>query len=166
MKNIIWLIVGFVIALLSCLSLIFSWPRIASELLILWLCLCLVSLIIECSLRSFRKKPGRQLIELPDRTWALLLIVFFLSANISSFANLYIKSEGIACQIGCTTPILEDVDDAIYYSVVTLTTLGYGDFVPYNKEARRYVVYQLVSGVLLLLFLFPIVASRLSELDS
>ncbi len=47
--------------------------------------------------------------------------------------------------------------DLLYYSFVTLTTLGFGDIVPTTSMARHFTVAEAVCGVLYL----PIVISRL-----
>lgn len=45
-------------------------------------------------------------------------------------------------------------DEALYFSVVTLTTVGYGDVTPVAGVARMVVAIQTLAGVLLLLFGF------------
>lgn len=44
--------------------------------------------------------------------------------------------------------------EALYFSIVTLSTVGYGDIVPITYAARIVVALQIVSGILLLLFGF------------
>ncbi len=44
--------------------------------------------------------------------------------------------------------------EALYFSIVTLSTVGYGDIVPLSYPARIVVSLQIVSGILLLLFGF------------
>jgi len=44
--------------------------------------------------------------------------------------------------------------DALYYSVATITTLGFGDIAPASMLARAITAIEVVSGVLLLLFGF------------
>lgn len=44
--------------------------------------------------------------------------------------------------------------DALYYSVSTITTLGYGDIVPASLLVRALSGLEVVSGVLMLLFGF------------
>jgi len=44
--------------------------------------------------------------------------------------------------------------DALYFSVITLSTIGYGDIVPVAPMARVLASIQSVAGMLLLLFGF------------
>lgn len=43
-----------------------------------------------------------------------------------------------------------EVVDALYYSVVTITTLGYGDLTPMSSFAKFLSVYEVLSGVVML----------------
>ncbi len=45
---------------------------------------------------------------------------------------------------------LVSILNSIYYSVVTITTIGYGEYFPTNVISRIYVVLQIVSGMFLL----------------
>jgi len=56
-----------------------------------------------------------------------------------------------------TSPI-----SSLYYSVVTMTTLGYGDYVPGDELTRVLVMTQLFSAVLFLMFLIPALISLFS----
>lgn len=40
--------------------------------------------------------------------------------------------------------------ESIYFSVVTLTTLGYGDFLPQNWLSQLFVIYEVLVGILLI----------------
>jgi hypothetical protein len=162
MKNLTHMIIGGVFSSLGIVSLLYEWREIYALLLYAAFIFYLGILIACCAIKS---RHNKEIFPLPDRTWALLLILLMLSGNISNFGNLYIQSKEVKEQVAKEKPLLEEASDAIYFSTVTITTLGYGDFVPVGSKARRYVVLQLVSGVLLLLFIFPIVASRLSDLD-
>ena len=44
--------------------------------------------------------------------------------------------------------------DALYYSVATITTLGFGDIAPTSPLVRAMTALEVVSGVLMLLFGF------------
>lgn len=51
-------------------------------------------------------------------------------------------------------PATISFSQALYFSVITLSTVGYGDVVPLSDSVRVIVSIQIVSGVLLLLFGF------------
>ena len=46
--------------------------------------------------------------------------------------------------------IVHDPEISVYFSVMTLTTVGYGDFVPANYMSRTFAAIQAVSGFFLL----------------
>ena len=45
---------------------------------------------------------------------------------------------------------MHGIGDALYFSVVTMATVGYGDIVPVGHAARLLSVLEILSGVLLL----------------
>jgi voltage-gated potassium channel Kch len=44
--------------------------------------------------------------------------------------------------------------DAIYFSIVTLTTVGYGDLSPTRPESKLLSIFFIINGVVVLLSLF------------
>ena len=52
------------------------------------------------------------------------------------------------------TPYQIDFSDGLYFSIVTLSTLGYGDIAPASDLVRALTAIEIVGGVLLLLFGF------------
>jgi voltage-gated potassium channel len=55
---------------------------------------------------------------------------------------------------------IKDAIDALYYSGVTVTTLGYGDFSPTQWYTRLLSIYQVLCGFSLLLVSFTIYTNR------
>jgi hypothetical protein len=53
--------------------------------------------------------------------------------------------------------------DALYYSVATITTLGFGDIVPVSHLARAITAIEVVSGILMLLFGFSEIMRSASD---
>jgi len=106
---------------------------------------------------------------LPHLPSALFMVPALFLVLVMSFAELYaangtiqrMKLDNRIEKIGPQS----DRWDATYFSLVTITTLGYGDFVPQETSGRKIVIGELLSGVLLLLFAIPVVGSRLASFD-
>ena len=47
--------------------------------------------------------------------------------------------------------------DSIYFVVITLTTIGYGDFSPTLPITKIFAIFYSINGVIMLLFLFDLV---------
>ena len=56
-----------------------------------------------------------------------------------------------------------NIIDFIYYSVVTVSTLGYGDIVPISKAVKLTVVAELIYGMWFLVTIIPIAVSLQAE---
>ncbi|RYJ03901.1 MAG: potassium channel protein [Acetobacteraceae bacterium] len=80
--------------------------------------------------------------------WALLTVVFgclYRIADGLSSAPLFTSTHG---------PIRVDFSDALHFSVVTLSTVGYGDILPSDDGIRLLASIQMLLAQLLLLFGF------------
>jgi hypothetical protein len=44
--------------------------------------------------------------------------------------------------------------DALYFSVITLATIGYGDFTPTTPIAKVFTMFYAINGIVILLALF------------
>jgi voltage-gated potassium channel Kch len=174
---------------LGVLSWLFGWNGYVSAFAVLLCNSYLVSVLVEASLRAEQEreflggvpqpKPAC-FMEFPSRAWTLLQVQFLLVAAIVGFANMYIKNGDVRYQAAATiveradhkadgsTPGVEsarliDRIDALYYSAVTLSTVGYGDFVAASRAARLLVIWQLGTGMLMLLGVFPLIVGRISD---
>jgi voltage-gated potassium channel len=58
------------------------------------------------------------------------------------------------------TKPLSSIWDAIYFSGVTITTLGYGDYSPINAIPKLLTVYEVLCGFILLVVSFAIYTGR------
>ncbi len=88
------------------------------------------------------------------------LIVFLMIGAV--FATLYALVDHHAARPAFSVAGAETrltLPDAVYFSFVTLSTIGYGDITPVNALARFLVLAEIVFGVVLLLFAFSEIAS-------
>ena len=81
---------------------------------------------------------------------ALLSLIFVLSM---SYWTLSARSEG------CMKEPLTKVD-ALYFTLTTLTTTGFGDIQPWTQVCRGLVSEQLVAGFIVITFIIGILVSR------
>jgi voltage-gated potassium channel Kch len=98
-----------------------------------------------------------------QRTRVLRLVTSF--ANMTSSAAVCALLEAdVSLTAGLQKPhIVTEKVEALYFSMVTMTTLGYGDVSPATRDARILVICQLASGLGLLILLFPLVMSRFAD---
>ncbi len=67
-----------------------------------------------------------------------ILMIFFITSGIFYHVENEINSN------------LNTFGDAFYFSVVTLTTVGFGDIVPVSESGRRIVILMIISGIILI----------------
>ncbi|GMR16622.1 MAG: hypothetical protein BMS9Abin31_0977 [Gammaproteobacteria bacterium] len=183
----IHILMGGVLAAISLLALYFRWSGLVSGLVVILINIYLVAMLYEAFHRSAaeRKIKNNVLLEkpayffsFPSRPWTGLLILFIVSTSISGFANMYIDSGDIAylgpvveisgssveSKVIIPQPsIMRNQIDALYFSLVTMITLGYGDFLPVSTVARMLVMWQLATGGLLVIGIFPLIISRAAD---
>jgi hypothetical protein len=181
---------GFAVAALAACAWSFGWNSRLSALAVILCNLYLVSILIEASFRAqqerkvldgvLQPKPDR-FMSFPGQTWSLVQVQFVLIVAILGFANMYTQSGDIryqgpaarveqpdakvpgAAQPNVRFPPSVDRLDALYFSAVTFTTLGYGDFAPASSRARLLVLWELATGMLTLLGVFPLIVGRISD---
>jgi preprotein translocase subunit SecG len=78
-----------------------------------------------------------------------------------AFAVMYRASSSVA-QNNDLNPLLLTPRLALYFSLVTMTTVGYGDYVPAGHVGRTLAALQLTTVVLFLVFLLPALVSAFS----
>lgn len=81
------------------------------------------------------------------RSWNRSLILLFIIylTLIVAFAVLYLQTQSV----GADKVALTDWGQAIYFSLVTITTLGYGDYTPLNSTGEWLVVAETMLGFVL-----------------
>lgn len=85
-------------------------------------------------------------------------IIFFFFFIIILFGLTFYHLDSIGVDINLFNKKL-DRFDAIYFSLVTITTLGYGDILPMNIYAKLLVMFELVIGMWFLITTIPIAIS-------
>jgi hypothetical protein len=83
----------------------------------------------------------------------ILLFVNYLQI-VAGFAYLYLHTAKVV-RSGCSNAITS-AGDALYFSVVTITTLGFGDMTPFSSWAKFLVTAEVLTG---LVFLVLVVAT-------
>jgi voltage-gated potassium channel Kch len=92
-----------------------------------------------------------------------LLALQLLNASavfILEYATLYWSDS--ARPHACMNVALTKID-SIYFTVTTLTTVGYGDIVPVSESCRVIVSSQMILGVVFLVVILSLFISRISE---
>lgn len=122
-------------------------------------------------------------LQFPDRHVGLLQIVFLFFIVITSYASMYLASGGVVhntkdvvclelpydyCTSNpgdscCAEPVVDTKTKAVYFSIVTLSTLGYGDFAPASEMARTIVVWEIVTSILLIIGVLQFLVSRITN---
>lgn len=92
---------------------------------------------------------------------SFLIVSINFCETIIAYALLYLRVGHIVGTTADTQQPLGRIA-ALYYSAVTATTLGYGDFVPGDSLSRILVVSQLFTTILFLIFLIPALISIFS----
>jgi hypothetical protein len=156
------LVSGF-IAMVGFLSLWLRLPPWISFAVIIGADIYIISLLIIVGLHADRRASLRE--SLPYRFPAFVIGAFLFIGLLHAFGNLYLHSEvqcpaNANCSMDKIRPHIENPGDALYFSIVTMSTLGYGDFYPGGPEARHIVIWQLANSVLLIVLLLPLVVSR------
>jgi hypothetical protein len=103
----------------------------------------------------------------PNRS---ILLLFLAYGNlVTGFALLYVWTGTVlvGTDPACRNPLyLHDPLDALYFSCVTVTTLGYGDYLPTDGWSKALVVLQTLSGFLLLVLMLAVFVGKPSKNDA
>jgi len=84
----------------------------------------------------------------------LLFLLFFVV--VTAGIALYVMEEH-------QNPNIESLFDAIYWALVTISTVGYGDISPVTTEGRTISIIVIVSGIAMISFATSVIVSAFSE---
>ncbi len=84
----------------------------------------------------------------------LLFLLFFI-VMVSGIA-MYVLEEKV-------NPDIESLFDAIYWALVTISTVGYGDISPITTEGRTISIVIIISGIAMISFSTSVIVSAFSE---
>ena len=116
--------------------------------------LCGPSLSLRISLHVFRHPHRSRYIDLGSVALSYLVTCL-------SFAVIYaliFDRDAHAFNLPARMPGL-DLGGAIYFSIITITTTGYGDISPASGLARAAVCWEVLVGLMYQVFVFSLVAS-------
>jgi hypothetical protein len=102
----------------------------------------------------------------PRRISSFLMVILFFSALVMSFAAIYLclaQSEKFGRD---PVPNISGCLDALYFSLVTISTVGFGDYAPSDPPGKLAVMAEILSGILLFIGAFPLLISRIADFGS
>ncbi|QPB84184.1 hypothetical protein CWC22_014770 [Pseudoalteromonas rubra] len=114
-------------------------------------------------LSKLKDKEPHSNIRVYERVLMALRSYFGLALN---FSILFYSSQVIFLlryDVPLFTRPLEGFFDSLYFSVVTITTLGYGDVHPSHLFSKLLVMYEVFTGLLLLAVAFAIYIGQLEK---
>ena len=95
---------------------------------------------------------------LSERRFEFYILAFFMVFVVSAAASAIYVFEG--AMPGST---IDNIFDAMYWAMVTLSTVGYGDITPQTPEGRVVAMALIVSGIGVLAFATSIVVAAFQE---
>ncbi|HYB08887.1 MAG TPA: ion channel [Alphaproteobacteria bacterium] len=158
-----WLVPIFAIGLLTFAIPSTNWGPLGHDLAFL-AAMTVIALVVSLVVRevvTFLLETALLFEEFFERIARLLVPAFafftFYSFLVIVFGAIYRIADHLSTrEMFAVAGIAQKISfpDALYFSIVTLSTVGYGDIVPVTNLARFIVAIQIVCGILLLLFGF------------
>jgi hypothetical protein len=106
----------------------------------------------------FKKFVGR-MVKRAVPVFSFLLVYIFLTMIFGALYSLLDEISGRPHFALNGTQQALGLADAIYFSIVTISTIGYGDIVATTSAARTLASLEIIAGVVLFLFAFAEIAS-------
>lgn len=104
---------------------------------------------------------GKKWVWLPIRTAGLIMVGIFFLTDVLGFAAVF-----RALPEGYFNHPFMHWWEAVYFSIVTIATVGYGDFLPTKAWSQIIIIGQIASGLLLLAGIVSFAIARISGFDS
>ena len=172
-----WLLrLFFVLALLGGASVFLRclWPVSVVIIILINLYLFFVLLVaaIRCDAEEkyFDEDFGKEAIKrfFPIRTAALLIVGLIFIALVTSYAGIYRQAPDGSFSVPPAHPsqTINRPINALYFSVVTISTVGFGDFTPVSSCQKLIVMWEIASGILLFVCSFSFLISRIASFKS
>ncbi|MCU7958844.1 MAG: potassium channel family protein [gamma proteobacterium symbiont of Bathyaustriella thionipta] len=95
---------------------------------------------------------------LAERRFEFYILAFFMVFVVTAAASAIYVFEG-----GLPDSNINNIFDAIYWAMVTLSTVGYGDITPHTTEGRVVALALIISGIGVLAFATSIVVAAFNE---
>jgi hypothetical protein len=140
------LVISGALAAVGVVSLWSKWQSWTSFATILFIDAFILYLLVIVGLHADKRVNTSA--RLPHRLPAFVMGGLLFAGLLHAFGNLYRNSDvvcpkGAECSIDHAGSHIQKPSDALYFSAVTMTTLGYGDFYPGCPESRHIVIWQL-----------------------
>jgi len=101
----------------------------------------LLRLVRIVALLRFSRRIEKEVLSFAEKTRLIYgLAIYLLVIIVGSFLFFYVES-GV-------NPNVTDIDNALWFMIVTITTVGYGDVVPYTGLGRIIAVVAMISAIL------------------
>ena len=101
----------------------------------------LLRLVRVVALLRFSRRIEKEVLAFAEKTRLIYGLAIYLLVIIVGSALFFAIESGVNPNVG-------SVDDALWYMIVTITTVGYGDVVPYTGLGRIIGVIAMISAIL------------------
>ncbi len=132
----------------------YSWRQPIVSFFAIWR---LAEILVYQSTIIFTREENSVIGSSFSRSIALFLIN--VSEVISIYAILYLRYGAVVVNDDLKTKIVQPFK-ALYFSIITISTTGFGDIIPINRCGRVLVFSEIAIGMLLLVIFFGILISQ------
>jgi len=94
----------------------------------------------------------------------LVLMILNVMELVGAFAILYVGTDSVAYVLGSNAHLAQPID-AYYFSLVTFTTVGYGEIVPISGTGRMLVIFEIFCSFLFIAILLANLVAKLNLHD-